>query len=145
MSRQLPLFFVLISVVFAFCHNAFGQSIMVGPDEKFEKQVLSLPYGFYNENFGFAGAYVYAVTGYPQKQAALISSAMAGTNGSALAFLMGRDLQMPLSDRLFLDAVFQAGYFQDADIYTDGNPDFPDERAGSKDSDEDNYLSLIHI
>ena len=141
MSRQLPLFFALISVVFAFGHNAFGQSIMVGPDEKFEKQVLSLPYGFYNENFGFAGAYVYAVTGYPQKQAALISSAMAGTNGSALAFLMGRDLQMPLSDRLFLDAVFQAGYFQDADIYTDGNPDFPDERAGSNDSDEDNYVT----
>jgi hypothetical protein len=91
--------------------------------------------------FGFAGAYVYAVTGYPQKQAALISTAMAGTNGSALAFLMGRDLQMPLFDRLFLDAVFQAGYFQNADIYTDGNPAFPDERAGSNDSDEDNYVT----
>ena len=141
MSRQLPLFFVLISVVFAFGHNAFGQSIMVGPDEKFEKQVLSLPYAFYNENFGLAGAYVYAVTGYPQKQAALISTAMAGTNGSALAFLMGRDLQMPLIDRLFLDAVFQAGYFQDSDIYTDGNPHYADERAGSNDSDQNDYVT----
>jgi len=122
MNRQLFLTFVLVAVIFSFPHNVFGQSIMVGPDGKFEKSVLNLPFAFYNENFGFAGAYVYAVTGYPQKQAALISTAMAGTNGSAMAFLMGRDLQMPLFDRLFLDAIVQAGYFQDVDIYVNGNP-----------------------
>jgi hypothetical protein len=135
------LFFVLVVVVFSFGQNAFGQSIMVGPDGKFGKQVLSLPYAFYNENFGFAGAYVYAVTGYPQKQAALISTAMAGTNGSAMGFLMGRDLQMPVLDRLFLDAVVQAGYFQDAHVYVDGNPSYPDDRAGSNSSNKKDYVT----
>ncbi|MCG6983517.1 MAG: BamA/TamA family outer membrane protein [Deltaproteobacteria bacterium] len=141
MIRKLLRVFVLIAVVFPCGHNAFGQSIMVGPDKKFEKQVLSLPYAFYNENFGFAGAYVYAVTGYPQKQAALISTAMAGTNGSAMTFLMGRDLQMPLFDRWFLDAIVQAGYFRDADIYTDGNPHYANERAGSNNSDQNDYVT----
>ena len=141
MIRKLLRVFVLVAVVFSFGHNGFSQSIMVGPDEKFEKQVLSLPYAFYNENFGFAGAYVYAVTGYPQKQAALISTAMAGTNGSAMTFLMGRDLQMPLSDRLFLDPIVQIGYFKDSDIYTDGNPHYANERAGSNNSDPNDYVT----
>ena len=122
------------------CHLAFGQSIMVGPDGKFEKSVLNLPFAFYNEDFGFAAAYAYAVIGYPQKQSALISTAMVGHKGSGMGFLMGRDLQMPFFDRLFLDAVIQAGYFQDLDIYVNGNRDFPDERAGSNDSDEDNFV-----
>ena len=65
---------------------------------------------------------------------------MVGTKGSAMGFLMGRDLQMPFAQRLFLDAVVQAGYFRDAEIYTNGNPDFPDERAGSNDSDKDDYI-----
>ena len=131
----LILLFVLLP-----CHLAFGQSIMVGPDGKFEKSVLNLPFAFYNEDFGFAAAYAYAVIGYPQKQAALISTAMVGHKGSGMGFLMGRDLQMPFWDRLFLDAIVQAGYFQDLDLYVNGNRDFPDERAGSNDSDEDNFV-----
>jgi len=114
---------------------------MVGRDGKFEKNVLSVPYAFYNENFGFAGAYAYAVTGWPQKQSAMIATAMAGTKGSALGFMMGKDLRIPHTQRLFLDAIVQAGYFRDNDIYVDGNPDFPSERAGSNDSDEDDYVT----
>jgi hypothetical protein len=134
------LIWLILLFLFLPCHLAFGQSIMVGPDGKFEKNVLNLPFAFYNEDLGFAAAYVYAVTGFPQKQAALISSAMVGSKGSGMGFLMGRDLQMPFLDRLFLDAIFQAGYFQDLDIYVNGNRDFPDERAGSNDSDEDNFV-----
>jgi len=135
------LIWLILLFIFLPCHLAFGQSIMVGPDGKFEKNTLNLPFAFYNESFGFAAAYVYAMTGYPQKQAALISSVMVGSKGSGLGFIMGRDLQMPFLDRLFLDATFQAGYFQDNDIYVNGNRDFPDERAGSNDSDEDNFVT----
>jgi len=130
--------FVVI-VVFT-CRLAYGQSIMVGPDRKFEKQTLSLPYAFYNESFGFAGAYVYAVTGAPQKQSALIATGMVGTQGSAMGFLMARDLQLPISERLFLDGIVSGGYFQENEIYVVGNPEFEHERAGSNDSDEDNYV-----
>jgi len=117
-----------------------GQDIFVGPDGKFEEQTLSVPYAFYNEAFGFAVAYAHGKVGYPQKQSAILGTVMAGTKGSVMGFLIGRNLRLPWSDRLFLDPIAQIGYFKDADSYTDGNPDFPDERAGSNDSDKDNYI-----
>jgi outer membrane protein assembly factor BamA len=139
MHRQLVQGFFLFLVLIC-CNLAYGQSITVGPDRKFKENVLSVPYAFYNESFGFAGAYAYAVTGWPQKQSALISTAMVGTQGSAMGFLMGKDLRIPYTRRLFLDAIVQAGYFLENDIYINGNQDFPDERAGSNDSDEDDYV-----
>ena len=36
--------------------------------------------------------------------------------------------------------IAQIGYFKDAESYSDGNPDFPDERAGSNDSDKDDFI-----
>jgi outer membrane protein assembly factor BamA len=47
---------------------------------------------------------------------------------------------MPRVERLFLDPVVSVGYFKDNDAYINGNPDFPDERAGSNDSDKDNFV-----
>ena len=55
--RGFILFLVLVG-----CNLAFAQSITVGPDGKFKKGVVSVPYAFYNKNFGAAGGYVYAVT-----------------------------------------------------------------------------------
>ncbi len=118
----------------------FGQGIRVGPDGQAEESTLSLPYAFYNENFGFAAGYVHGVVGRPQKQATLLATAIAGTKGSAMGFLMGRDLQMPSIDRLFMDPVVSVGYFKDAEAFINGNPKFPNERAGGNDSDPDNFL-----
>ena len=103
-----------------------GQDIFVGPDGKFEEQTLSVPYAFYNESFGAAVAYAYGKVGYPQKQSAILGTVMAGSKGSIMGFLIGRNLRLPWSDRLFLDPIAQIGYFKDADSYSDGNPDFPD-------------------
>ncbi|UCD78962.1 MAG: BamA/TamA family outer membrane protein [Desulfobacterales bacterium] len=128
-------FFVWLSAI---C--ALGQGVRVGPDDKVVESTLSLPYAFYNESFGFAVGYVYGVVGRPQKQATLLTTVIAGSKGSAMGFLVGRDLQMPKVERLFLDPVVSVGYFKDNEAYINGNPDFPDERAGSNDSDEDNYV-----
>jgi outer membrane protein assembly factor BamA len=57
-----------------------------------------------------------------------------------MGFLVGRDIQMPRIERLFLDPIVSVGYFTDNDSYINGNPDFANERAGSNDSDEDNYV-----
>ena len=124
--------------------SAFGQSIFVGPDGKFEEKKLSVPYAFYNEAFGAAAGYAYGITGYPQNQSAILATAMAGTKGSAMGFFIGRDLRLPLSDRLFVDPITQVGWFEGAESYTDGDPSFPDERAGSNDSDEDRRLGSDH-
>ena len=136
MNKQVVQFFVLF--FFCSCQTAFAQSIFVGPDKKFEQKKLSVPYAFYNDSFGTAVGFVYGITGYPQKQSMLLGTAMAGTEGSVMGFLMGRDLRLPFSDRLFVDLVAQVGRFKEIKSYSDGNPDFPDERAGSNGSDEDN-------
>jgi hypothetical protein len=119
--------------------TVFSQSIRVGPDGQFSEQTLKLPYAFYNENFGFAGGFVYGKVGKPQKQALILATGIVGTKGG-MGFLVGRDIQMPRIDRLFLDPIVSVGYFSDNESYIDGNPDFPNERAGSNDSDEDNFV-----
>ncbi len=130
----------LLSILFFFpVQISFAQGVRVGPDGKFSQQTLSLPYAFYNENFGFAAGYVYGLVGSPQKQAFMLASAIVGTKGG-IGFLVGRDIQMPRLERLFFDPVVSIGYFSDNESYIDGNPDFPDERAGSNDSDEDNFV-----
>ena len=130
----------LFGVLFFFAvQTAFAQGVRVGPDGQFSPQTLSLPYAFYNEKFGFAAGYVYGKVGSPQKQATMLTTAIVGTNG-AMGFLVARDIQMPLIERLFLDPIVSVGYFKDNESYVQGNPDFPDERAGSNDSDEDNFV-----
>ena len=123
--------------------SSFGQGIRVGPNGEFSEQTLSLPYAYFNESFGFAVGYVYGVVGRPQKQATLLATAMAGSKGSAMGFLIGRDLQMPRVERLFLDPVVSVGYFKDNQAFVDGNSNFPDERAGENDSDKDNFVDIM--
>ena len=71
----------LLVLLLVLCHAAFAQGIRVGPDGEFSEQTLSLPYAFYNENFGFAAGYVYGKVGSPQKQATLLATAIVGTKG----------------------------------------------------------------
>ena len=103
---------------------------------------INLPYAFWNETFGFAAGYVFAMNGFPQPQAGMVGSIMAGTEGSVMGFAMGQNIR-PLRSlpRLFVDPIFSIGYFDNADVFIDGNPDFPDERAGSNDSDPDNFIT----
>jgi hypothetical protein len=103
---------------------------------------INLPYAFWNETFGASLGYVYAVNGFPQPQAGVVASVMAGTEGSVMGFFMGQNIRPLRSlERLFVDPILSVGYFDNADVFIDGNPDFPDERAGSNDSDPDNFVT----
>ena len=131
---------VVIWMILATALPCFGQAVFVGPDGKTQPQTLSLPYAFYNESFGFAAGYTKGVVGSPQKQSALLGTIIAGTHGSAMGFLIGRDLKIPGTNRLFVDPVASVGNFQDNKAFVDANPAFPDVRAGSNESDEDDYV-----
>jgi hypothetical protein len=131
----------MILAFLAFGRPAHAQAVFVDEEGHSGKQVLSLPYAFYNETFGFAAAYVYGLAGYPQPQSSLIATAMAGTKGSGMLALIGRDIQLPRTERLFLDPFVSVGFFGDTDAYIDGDPGFPGERAGSNNSDKDNFVS----
>jgi hypothetical protein len=111
------------------------------PSLRGSDRVINLPYGFWNESFGAAAAYVYAVNGYPQPQSALLGTLMAGTEGSAMGLIMGQNIRLFGVERLFFDPILSIGYYRDIDAYVDGNPNFPTERAGSNDSHRDDFIS----
>ena len=110
-------------------------------DEDPEQLRLSLPFAFYNETFGFSLGWVEGRVGFPQENTRVLGSLMLGSEGSALGFVMAENLQVPGWDRLFIDPIFSLGNYDQFDSYVDGNPDFPDQRAGTNDSDEDNFVT----
>lgn len=59
---------------------------------------------------------------------------MAGTEGSAALFLLGRDLPVLKTHRWYLDAAASISYLAESDVYINGNEDFPNQRAGNNDS-----------
>lgn len=119
---------------------ALGQAILADRDGRSSPQTLALPYAFYNEYFGFAGAYVYGLVGKPQPQSSLLGTAMAGTAGSGMIALVGRDVQMPGADRMFFDPVASVGFFSDTRSFINGNSNFPNARAGTNSSNPNNYI-----
>lgn len=112
-----------------------------GDVENYSGLSLSLPYGFYNETFGFTAGWVEGRVGYPQPNARVLGTVMAGSEGSALGFAMAQDLRIPGLNRLFADPIVSLGYYNEADTYIDGNPDFAGERAGTNDSHSENFVA----
>lgn len=100
-----------------------------------------IPYGFYNADTGAAVATVWLGKGYIQDQVLTVANLWAGANGSYQAFWANSDVLLPFSNRLFIDSVFMYTNWDEVDTYQDGNPKFPDEVAGSNDSDQDNFVT----
>ncbi len=114
---------------------------VVPPSDARSDREINVPYGFYNDSFGLAVAYVYSIVGSPQPQAAWMATAMAGTKGSVMGFLMGRDIRVFGVERLFMDPIVSAGYFVDNNAYLRGNPKYFYERAGSNESNKNDYVT----
>ncbi|MFZ0827036.1 MAG: BamA/TamA family outer membrane protein [Verrucomicrobiia bacterium] len=134
---------VLISLMLAAgtVPPASGATILVGTNGVFVPDHFLLPYAFYSQFFGAAGAVAYGASGTPQKQMSYVASAMAGTEGSVAIFFLGKDIQMPFCDRLFLDPWLSAGYYNDQHVFIQGNPNYANQQAGSNGSDKNNYVS----
>ena len=56
------------------------------PHDAAAANVIKLPYAFYNEMFGAAGAFVYAREGFPQERSQFLATAMVGTAGSGMVY-----------------------------------------------------------
>ena len=50
-----------------------------------------------------------------------MATAMVGTNGTGMLALIGHDIQMPGTERFFLDPMVLAGFFGDTDAYIGGS------------------------
>ena len=110
------------------------------PAEKHDyKRLLVIPFPFYNDTVG-SGVGVAAVSeGYIQKQVLTVASGLYSAEGTYLTFLYMRDYQLPWIKRIFLSPKGSYGELQNISFYKGINSDFPNERAGSNDSSEDNF------
>jgi len=134
---QIPLFAGLLIA----CGMTWAQEIVLreGQTEP-ATGTMVVPFAFYNESLGLAVGASVGNRGWIQPQAAYFLTAVGSVDGTAYGFLALRDIEVPWTDRLFIDAQFNLGTFSQIDIYTSGNPDFPGQRAGSHGSDADNYI-----
>jgi hypothetical protein len=131
----LSLLFLLILIP-----PAHGQGVAVGKDGVPKSEELQVPFAFYNQSFGGAGGFVYGGAGWPQKQATVLATVIAGSN-SALAFYgLARDVQAPYFNRLFLDADLALSTFGTIYSYTNGNPGYRGQQAGTNNSSDQNWI-----
>ncbi len=103
-------------------------------------QYLLLPFAFYNETFDFAYGISLGANGFIQDQMRSFMEITGSSNSSFNLSLLVTDYKLPLCERLFLSPVISIGKYQNMKAYIDGNPDYGYERAGTNDSDEDNFI-----
>ena len=102
---------------------------------------FSVPFAFFSDALGPSVGASIGNRGFFQPQASAFAAVVGSAGGSAYGFLALRDLEVPSVERLFINGQLNLGRFSEIDIYADGNPGFPDERAGGNDSDADNFIT----
>ena len=107
------------------------------------KNRLLVPYAFYNESTETAVGLAWAQTGYIQPQLSFVVNGFYSANGSNQLYMQMANAQMPFLPRLFVNAWMFTADWGEIDSYQNGNPNFPNEIAGSNDSDEDNFVQAV--
>ncbi len=102
---------------------------------------FTVPFAFYSDSLGPAAGFSIGNRGFFQPQASAFATVVGSVEGTIYGFLAVRDLAVPTLERLFINGQINVGRFSQIDIYSDGNPDFPDRRAGSHESDPDDFIT----
>jgi len=121
---------------------AFGQEVLLREGQTNTLPgTFAVPFAFFSGAFGPSAGVSIGNRGFFQPQASSFATLVASAGGSLYGFLAVRDLEVPRTDRLFINGQINVGRFSELDIYQDGNPEFPDDRAGRHDSDPDDFLT----
>jgi hypothetical protein len=122
--------------------SASAQEVLLREGETEPKNgTFTVPFAFYSDSLGPAVGGSIGDRGFFQPQASAFATVVGSANGSLYGFLALRDLEIPNSERLFINGQLNVGRFGEINLYSDGNPKYPDERAGAHDSDADNFIT----
>jgi hypothetical protein len=130
------LFFGLLAV----CSLGFAREPSSDSDQEKDRHLLVMPFPFYNDTIGAGAGAAVIAEGYIQPQMLTVGAGLFSAQGTYLTFLLVRNYQVPWIRRLILDPQVSSGEFEDIKSYARNNPAFPNERAGSNESSEDNYV-----
>lgn len=131
------------SLCIAMCFpHVYSQEVLLREgQEQALPGTFTVPFAFFSDALGPAAGFSIGNRGFFQPQASSFATAVASASGTVYGFLAVRDLEIPGFPRVFINSQLNVGRFSEVDLYRDGNPDFPDERAGSNASDPDNFIT----
>lgn len=123
---------------------SYGASVTYDVEEKKpKKRFLIFPYPQHSDEFGWTVGALAVTQGYLQDQLKFfINVYQTGENRGAIEYEI-KDFEIPyVGNRWFLDHSGKFGKYPDPDLrgYTDSNLAFTDERAGTNDSDRENFI-----
>ena len=105
-----------------------------------QKRLLVVPFPFTNDTIGPGLGVGVIANGYGQPQSGFVAAALVGS-GSYLLYFKALNYQFPWVRRLIFEPDFEVGKYHDVHTFTGtSNPGYPGERAGSNDSNENNYI-----
>lgn len=132
------MFLMLLACV---ADRAAGQSIIrdINGPETPEPKSVWMPFAFYSDATGFSLGVGGATTGTYQPQLFFGAATFVSANGSTGFYFMNDNLRLGDS-RFFLDSMIGITRFADTQEYVDGNPNFPNEQAGSNNSSPDDFV-----
>lgn len=128
----------------AFLNNAVEKDSV--KEEKQEVVISALPFALYSEIFGWAAGGFVGIQGLSQRNMSLYAGGLISTNGTKYGFIQFREFYLPFYPRIYIAPDILGGYFGVLNVYKDP-PDSPPpatskERAGSNDSDENDYIEV---
>lgn len=142
MRKSISLFLILVGAAFFQTLETRAQHIILEGDEEGPQRsrTIVVPYAFSTETLGFGVGLGGTYGPQSQPQSLYYGTGYITDNGSWLAMLGGYNLQIPHSKRLYIRPYGIMAHYTQMRLYVDGNPDYPNERAGSNESSKDNYI-----
>jgi len=135
---QRPLLFFLSALLY---QPAFADKIVreLGK-ENGEPEPYVFPYTFVSQAMGTVVGVAGGVSGLPQEQNSLVTTALVSNEGASAVYLFFNDYQFARQPQLFLDVSMALGNFPQQRAYLDLTPPGINPPAGSNDSSPDNFF-----
>lgn len=131
------------AVAGAFCMApSSAQSVVRDIDQpEATEQKIMIPYAFFSNGFGLGVGLGGGKSNFLQEQSSIFGALTLGTAKAYNASVIINNLRVPGTKRLFVSPLFVAGLYQNQRLYVgSNNPGYEGERAGSNESDPDNYF-----
>lgn len=139
--------YVLLITVFVLTSNLSSQTAGEIKDTvEQEISAVPLPFGLYSEILGWAAGGFVGIQGLSQRNMSIYMGGLLSTNGTKYGFLQFREFYLPFYPRIYIAPDILGGYFGVLNVYKDPPgtppPGDPKYRAGSNESDKDNYMEV---
>jgi len=134
-------FALLLLILICMSANVFADRLVreLGREDGKPKPYV-FPYGFSSESMGLVAGVAGGISGLPQEQNSLFTTALVSTEGALAVYAFFNNYQFSQNPHLFLDASLGIGEFPQQRAYIDTSPPGGNPPAGSNDSAADNFI-----